>query len=59
MNNLFHVINLQNEIIELQASAIDEMMTLLARYLDLEETEQLSFYDALDEANQYRKEIDM
>jgi len=59
MNNLFHVINLQNEIIELQASAIDEMMTLLARYLDLEEIEQLSFYDALDEANQYRKEIDM
>ena len=59
MNNLFHVINLQNEIIELQASAIDEMMILLARYLDLEEIEQLSFYDALDEANQYRKEIDM
>lgn len=57
MNNLFHVINLQNEIIELQASAIDEMMTLLARYLDLEEIEQLSFYDALDEANQYKKEI--
>ena len=57
MFNLSQIVSIQNDIITLQSSAINEMMSLLVRYMDLEEIENSTFYNALDEANQYKKEI--
>ena len=57
MFNLSQIVSIQNDIITLQSSAINEMMSLLVRYMDLEEIENSTFYNALDEAKQYKKEI--
>ena len=59
MLDMYSIVDTQCEIIRLQSNAIDEMMALLVRYMDLDEMEHLKFFSDLDQANEYRKEIDM
>lgn len=59
MLDMYGIVDTQCEIIRLQSNAIDEMMALLVRYMDLDEMEHLKFFSDLDQANEYRKEIDM
>ena len=59
MHNMYDIVDTQCEIIRLQSNVIDEMMGLLIRYLDLDEIEHLTFFEELDMANKYKKEIDM
>ena len=59
MLDMYGIVDTQCEIIRLQSNAIDEMMALLVRYMDLDEMEHLKFLSDLDQANEYRKEIDV
>ena len=59
MLDMYGIVDTQCEIIRLQSNAIDEMMALLVRYMDLDEMEHLKFLSNLNQAREYREEIDM
>ena len=59
MLDMYSIVDTQCEIIRLQSNAIDEMMALLVRYMDLDEMEHLKFLSDLNQAREYREEIDM